>query len=633
MDANIFQNYSNDNFDNDDMNKYIISEQYIKDENKNLMSNNNKRYLNRKSHNSNSNINEKPNHIAQNNYKKKFLYNSYNNDIVTSTNYNVNYLYNKKKLSKSIKENEDNDNIYMINELNESNQNLNSKYLRMSNTQNITNNTKGFYSSINTINKNSTSQMMKLNYSKDKNRNNNNINNDINMNIENSNEFDDYNMNNNKLLLNKNDFLKGIKEIKDLDFIDINPDDEANNNLIFKNNNFYINDNKNIYLNQINSKNKNYIKNVSEKKDVNNYNRINLQNRMSNNLIMNQKNINTDKKPNNIRYSKKLSENIISNNLSDNKNNNSDKKDFFIFGNIKKEKLNNMHNYGNKYNNLSIQNNFNTYTKLEDKNNNNNNSNNNVIKLRNSNFARYEKKFSDKLNISPSQKRYATLTNNKKEEEEENINIDGFNETNIYDKFINQKNINNNLRKKIEEMEKEIKKKNNIIKQLYFQNQKNKNVIQKLKIENESKQKINNELQSKINNYKKEIILLKNKAKYSIDNNILLKDQYIREINLSKEKIRKYEHENNNLKILLIKNKDRQYSTDISKNNIYNSFINLDEQSRELSNYKDFNKSVSISRTKNKINIPIFKRYLEDKDNKDNKSSTDNIFYNIKSSN
>ena len=630
MDANIFQNYSNDNFDNDDMNKYIISEQYIKDENKNLMSNNNKRYLNRKSHNSNSNINEKPNHIAQNNYKKKFLYNSYNNDIVTSTNYNVNYLYNKKKLSKSIKENEDNDNIYMINELNESNPNLNNKYLRMSNTQNITNNTKGFYSSINTINKNSTSQMMKLNYSKDKNRNNNNINNDINMNIENSNEFDDYNMNNNKLLLNKNDFLKGIKEIKDLDFIDINSDEANNNNLIFKNNNFYINDNKNIYLNQINSKNKNYIKNVSEKKDVNNYNRINLQNRMSNNLIMNQKNINTDKKPNNIRYSKKLSENIISNNLSDNKNNNSDKKDFFIFGNIKKEKLNNMHNYGNKYNNLSIQNNFNTYTKLEDKNNNNNNSNNNVIKLRNSNFARYEKKFSDKLNISPSQKRYATLTNNKKEEEEENINIDGFNETNIYDKFINQKNINNNLRKKIEEMEKDIKKKNNIIKQLYFQNQKNKNVIQKLKIENESKQKINNELQSKINNYKKEIILLKNKAKYSIDNNILLKDQYIREINLSKEKIRKYEHENNNLKILLIKNKDRQYSTDISKNNIYNSFINLDEQSRELSNYKDFNKSVSISRTKNKINIPIFKRYLEDKDNK---SSTDNIFYNIKSSN
>ena len=632
MDANIFQNYSNDNFDNDNMNKYIISEQYIKDENKNLMSNNNKRYLNRKSHNSNSNINEKPNHIAQNNYKKKFLYNSYNNDIVTSTNYNVNYLYNKKKLSKSIKENEDNDNIYMINELNESNPNLNSKYLRMSNTQNITNNTKGFYSSINTINKNSTSQMMKLNYSKDKNRNNNNINNDINMNIENSNEFDDYNMNNNKLLLNKNDFLKGIKEIKDLDFIDINSDEANNNNLIFKNNNFYINDNKNIYLNQINSKNKNYIKNVSEKKDVNNYNRINLQYRMSNNLIMNQKNINTDKKPNNIRYSKKLSENIISNNLSDNKNNNSDKKDFFIFGNIKKEKLNNMHNYGNKYNNLSIQNNFNTYTKLEDKNNNNNNSNNNVIKLRNSNFARYEKKFSDKLNISPSQKRYATLTNNKKEEEE-NINIDGFNETNIFDKFINQKNINNNLRKRIEEMEKEIKKKNNIIKQLYFQNQKNQNVIQKLKIENESKQKINKELQSKINNYKKEIILLKNKAKYSIDNNILLKDQYIREINLSKEKIRKYEHENNNLKILLIKNKDRQYSTDISKNNIYNSFINLDEQSRELSNYKDFNKSVSISRTKNKINIPIFKRYLEDKDNKDNKSSTDNIFYNIKSSN
>ena len=628
MDENIFQNYSGGDFDNEDLNKYILSEQYIKDENKNLIPDYNKRYLNRKGYNSNSNINEKPNHIAQNNYKKKFLYNSYNNDIVTSTNYNVNYQYNKKKLSKSIKENNDNDNIYIINELNESNPNSNNKYLRMSDTQNITNNNKGFYSSMNTINKNSTSQMMKLNYSKDKNRNNN-ISNNINMNIENSNEFDDYNMNDNELLLNKNEFLKGIKEIKDLDFIDINPDDANNNNLIFKNNNFYINDNKNIYLNQINSKNKNYIKNVSEKKDVNNYNRVNLQNRMSNNLNMNQKNINTDKKPNNIRYSKKLSENIMSNNLSDNKNNNSEKKDFFIFGNIKKENLNNMHNYGNKYNNLSIQNNYNTYTKLEDKNNNNNN--NNIIKLRNSNFARYEKKFSDKLNISPSQKRYATLTNNKKEEE--NINLEGFNETNIYDKFINQKNINNNLRKKIEEMEKEIKKKNSIIKQLYFQNQKNKNLIQKLKTENESKQKINKELNAKINSYKNEIILLKNKAKYNFDNNNLLKDQYIREINKSKEKLRKYEHENNNLRVLLIKNKDRQYSTDISKNNIYNSFLNYDEQSKDLSNYREFNKSVSISRTKNKINIPIFKRYLEDKDNKENKSSTDNIFSNIKSSN
>ena len=628
MNANIYQNYSNDNFDNEDMNKYIISEQYINDENKILMPKSNIRYLNRKGHNSNSNINENPNIIAPNNYKKKFIFNSYNNDIITLTNYKTNYLDNRKKLSKSIRENNDNDNIYMINELNEPNQDSNNKYLRMSNNQNMTNNNKGFYSSMNTINKNITNHMMKVNSSKDNNRNKNNISNDINMNLENSNELIDYNINKNELLLNKNEFLKGIKEIKDLDFIDMIPDDaNNNNNLIFKNNNFYIHDNKNIYLNQINSKNNNFAKNSSEKKDINNYNRINLQNRMNNNLIMNQKNINTDKKPNNIRYSKKLSENIISNNLSDNKKNNLERKDFVNSGNIKREKLNNMNNYGNKYNNLSIKNNYNTYTKLEDKNNNNNN----VIKLRNSNFARYEKKFSEKLNISPSQKRYATLTNNKKEEE--NINIDGFNETNIYDKFINQKNINNNLRKKIEEMEKEIKKKNNIIKQLYFQNQKNKNVIQKLKTENESKMTINKELQTRINNYKKEIILLKNKAKYSIDNNNLLKDKYIREINLSKEKIRKYEHENNNLKILLIKNKDRQYSTDISKNNIYNSFLNFDEQSRELSNYKDFNKSVSISRTKNKINIPIFKRYLEDKDNKENKSSTDNLFYNIKSSN
>ena len=176
----------------------------------------------------------------------------------------------------------------------------------------------------------------------------------------------------------------------------------------------------------------------------------------------------------------------------------------------------------------------------------------------------------------------------------------------------------------------EIQRKNNIIKKLYFQNEKYKSIIQKMKKDNESKQKVNNELTNKINNYKNEIILLKNKVKYNFDNNSILKSNYIREINNSKEKIRKYEHENNNLKMLLIKNKERQYSTDISKNNIYNSFINYDEQSREMSNYRDFNKSVSVSRTKNKLNIPIFKRYQEDFLINENKSSNNNLISNIK---
>ena len=106
--------------------------------------------------------------------------------------------------------------------------------------------------------------------------------------------------------------------------------------------------------------------------------------------------------------------------------------------------------------------------------------------------------------------------------------------------------------------------------------------------------------------------LLKNQDKIYIDNNNLLKNKYISELNKTKERMRKYEHENNNLKMLLKKNKERQYSTDISKNNIYNSFINLEEPSKDYSNYREFNKSVNVSRSKNKFNIPIFKKYQED---------------------
>ena len=138
------------------------------------------------------------------------------------------------------------------------------------------------------------------------------------------------------------------------------------------------------------------------------------------------------------------------------------------------------------------------------------------------------------------------------------------------------------------------------------------NIIKKMKIDSQNKQKINKDLLAKINSLKEEIIKLKNQDKIYLDNNNLLKNKYITEINKTKERMRKYEHENNNLKMLLKKNKERQYSTDISKNNIYNSFINFEEQSKDYSNYREFNKSVNVSRSKNKFNIPIFKKYQED---------------------
>jgi hypothetical protein len=91
----------------------------------------------------------------------------------------------------------------------------------------------------------------------------------------------------------------------------------------------------------------------------------------------------------------------------------------------------------------------------------------------------------------------------------------------------------------------------------------------------------------------------------------------------SNKLINQYEHENNNLKMLLTKNKERQYNTDISKNNIFNSFINLDEQSRDYSNYREYNKSVSLTKSKARINIPIFKEYKEDKENNEINSFTE----------
>ena len=599
MEENLFQNYSNDTFDYDNINKYVVSEQYLNDENKKLMPGNNTRYYNSKiikGYISNSNINERPNQFTSNNYKKKFLHDSLNNNLNINNNYIINnHNYNKRMpFYKTIKPNGD-ENI-----INDPKLNSNIEYNNMNKNKNSINKKKGLYSSINPVSKNFQNKFSKENR------------NDINKNIdiENSVDLNKYNINNKEYLLDKKEFIGHIKEINDLDHIDLDSEDVLNNNLIFKNNNIFIKENKNIYLNDLN-KNKNYhMKNISEKKEINNYNRINMQSKNISKTAK-QKNINTEKKDN-LLHSKIISGQIINNNLSGNnlkKNSNPALKD------DKDAKNQNLIDNNNKYNQLSIQNNYNTYTKLEDNNN---------IKLRNSNYNKYEKKFSENINISPTQKRFSTLT-------KEEFGIKSLdNEEDIQGQLINQKNINSILRKNIEYMKTEMQKKNNLIKKLYFQNDKLKNIIQKIKADKDSQQKINKDLLTKLNNYKNEIILLKNKAKYNLDNNNLLKNKYIREINSSKEKLRKYQNENNNLKILLIKNKERQYSTDISKNNIYNSFINYDELSRDNANYRDFNKSMSISKTKNRLNIPIFKKYKEDILNYENKSSNDNFITNLK---
>ena len=590
MDDNLFQNYTKNKLLANDLSQYAISDPYLENKYKIDMPKNNRysNYNNRKSYTTNLKINEKPNQYISKNYEKKFLYNSFNN-INNNDNYEININNKKKILSKSIRQNEDN---YS---LNPQKFNLYNKYIKMNNKQNRNNSNQAFYSSADLLSKNIQNQLKKI----DEKIINANMNN---LNLGNNPETENFNTNNKdkELFLDKNEFFGKIKEINDLEYLDIESQ-EVLNNFVLNNNNIFINENKNIYLNDMKAKNNFGYKNnnliaASEKKQMNNYNRISLNNRNQNNKIMKQNNLNTEKKGN-IRNSKKLPEKIASNNLSGNKNNG--KQNLNSALNTKDLKTKDFNYYNNRYNGLSIQNNYKTFTKLEE-------NNNNIIKFRNSN---YTKKFSDKLNISPVQKRFSTLTNNKNEE---NIDIGNDNNVDIFEQLNNQKNININLRKKLEYMNSEIQKKNKIIKNLCIQNNKYMNIIKKMKIDSQNKQKINKDLLAKINSLKEEIIKLKNQDKIYLDNNNLLKNKYITEINKTKERMRKYEHENNNLKMLLKKNKERQYSTDISKNNIYNSFINFEEQSKDYSNYREFNKSVNVSRSKNKFNIPIFKKYQED---------------------
>ena len=597
MEDNLFENYANDKIISNDLNQYDISEKNLENKNKMNISKNNRysNYKNTKSYTTNLKITEKPNQYRARNYEKQFLYNSFNN-INNDNNYQINNNNIKKKtLSKSIRQNDDK---YSINP---KKLNLYNNYSKMNSKQNRNNSNQAFYSSVNLLSKNIQNQLKKIDEKI--------INANANLNLDNNPEIENYNTNDNdkELYLDKNQFFGKIKEINDLEYLDVESQ-EVLNNLVLNNNNIYINENKNIFLNDTKAKNNFSNKNnhnliaASEKKQINNYNRISLQNRNYNNMLMKQKNLNTDKKGN-IRYSKKLSEKLVTNNLSDNKNNNNNlnlgNQNLNYALNSKGIKTKNLYNYNNRYNGLSTQNKYKTFTKLDE-------NNNNIIKFRNSN---YTKKFSDKLNISPAQKRFSTLTNNKNDE---NIEIRTDNNIDIYEQLNNEKNININLRKKLEYMNSELQKKNAIIKNLYLQNNKYKNIVKKLKIDSENKQKINRDLLAKINSYKEEIIKLKNQDKIYIDNNNLLKNKYISELNKTKERMRKYEHENNNLKMLLKKNKERQYSTDISKNNIYNSFINLEEPSKDYSNYREFNKSVNVSRSKNKFNIPIFKKYQED---------------------
>ena len=263
--------------------------------------------------------------------KDLYLYQTYNDktnkylnniNIKNNISDNNNYLSNKsnhKLLSQS------------INKYN----NINDNKISIKNKYNII--------SVKSLNKNSFRQLYSSPDSLYNNYYGKNIYNNLNTKIEkNSNQneiLEDQIDDNNEIFTDKREFFKKVKEIQDLDSVDVESThsiidmDENTNTKMFNNiENKFINLSNNdsirnslklfkqaTYNPPINLSNINKLN--SEKKEGNNfnYNKINLKNRINSNNILKGK-ITTEKK-NGIKFTKKISEKIISN-LTDNKRNN-----------------------------------------------------------------------------------------------------------------------------------------------------------------------------------------------------------------------------------------------------------------------------------------------------------------------
>ena len=662
---NIIQN--NNNISNDNINKNNLSYN-----NKNNFKHNNKKtdYLIYKSvlrdvDNNTSNISN--NNILKN--KDEYLYQSYNNKkdkyiynikIKNNRNDYNNYIpnnTNQKLLSQSINKYDSNkvnmSNINKYNALNKSlNKNKNTKKLEFySSTDSFYN--KNYYNKI----KNKKNTKENINNYKDNNYNN----------IEIENEVNDVN-NNNDVFMDKSEFFRNIKEIQDLDSIEIesshigiennNTSTNLNDDIFTKenkkekdildepiNNNSHINRSSKNTLNKYNRTTNNIelksdnINNLYSDKIQKNssFNRVSLKNKsnkiskINNNILLSR--INTEKKPK-INFSKKTSDKIISN-LTDNKRknylNNIDIHESFSNSNIKRENLNHLYNYEKEENNFDTSDNYYNHNEFLIHNKENNNNNNNIS----------EKKFLEKLNISPyTKKRYSTLTNN--ELDENNINNDEENELlenkiineanyhDLYNKYINTKKINNTLNNKIGFLTKEIHKKDLLIRRLHLENEANKKKIKKLINDNQVKINTINNLLSQVNNLKTQLMLPRNGEEKIINNSnrIYNDNKYIKEIKDLKDKLNNYEIENNRLKKFLLNNyKDKEIYNQLSKTKLKKTSGNCSE--KNMINYREFNKSVSVSKMNNKINldIPISKSYEEDKNIKSVDEKNINIKY------
>ena len=471
------------------------------------------------------------------------------------------------------------------------------------------------------------------------------------------------NLNKNKFL-DKQEFLKKIKEIDDLELLDGNNDNNYSRTEVFSERDIFSNnDNINNINNNNNLKNNFYIKNPNgvytyrNKKNIimlNNNNKydkslkmkspqnsfisttnnscfnniIYNKNTYNNNHINNINNINLSKEKlfnleNNMEIKKMLSSEITTSN-----SNNKFKK------NIKGLDF----NINSFYNNNVIEN-YNNYI-MSPEINDHDHEQNYLSTLSNGEIDKSHSNKSEKkiYNLKDNKNIDFVIQNNNKNYININNNINNLNNkptylNNDFSKSMGNKNNNNikmnnnkyisnysdnynykELKEINEKLIKELKQKNSIINNFHTiineYKKKNDILLEKNKqlVEDSKAKQVS--LIEQIKEYQKEIYIIKNNNKYSgnsknekLNINIYNYNDYIKQINELKEEVEKYKKENYKLKILAIKYKNKKIinnNTNGSQSQIEKNLRNRFSSSKELDKKND-KKCYSVSKTKRRI--------------------------------
>ena len=466
-------------------------------------------------------------------------------------------------------------------------------------------------------------------------------------------------------ILDKNEFIKNIKEINDLDYLEDNnknqkkeiiPEKElSNNNELLKGKDYIINNNNKNYKSDLTGKKGQYLnlvfpinnKDITKIKSPQNsfisttnnshLNNVLLPKNAYNNLINNKNKRNRSIGREN-KYMNNLSNienNINDIDLGDNNINDIDLGQMTSNNHILKK--NNTYNLNldfntNSYYNKNLienNNNYNLLPKYEEQNHFSTLSNADNDRSYSTNKSR--KKLNNNFNKV---KNIDSLIQNKIQNNHQNnqfkrfyTNLDSL--TNEFSKSMGNKNgdskinnISNNSHNyyftEIQTLKNELKQKtiiiNNYSKTINNYKNKNQSLLEKIKriLENTKIEK--QSLLEQIKKYQKEIYFLKNNInlpnKTSENNsknenyniNIYNYTDYIRQINELKEELEKYKKENNYLKILAIKYKNNNIKTNT---NFIQTYIDDSSRNRFSSSgvleKKYIQKSFSVSKTKRKL--------------------------------